>query len=176
MSFLDQFAIQFSNLKPGVYSFEFEIDDTFFENFEASEIKKGKVNVMINLEKQSRLMVLDFSVKGFVNVMCDRCLEDFDFAIESAERLIAKFGNEKQEVTDEIITVPESDHEINVAQFIYEYIHLALPPKRVHPNNERGDSLCNAEILKKLEEHKGKEIEDQLEDPRWEALKKIKFN
>ncbi|GAG53875.1 unnamed protein product, partial [marine sediment metagenome] len=56
------------------------------------------------------------------------------------------------------------------------YIHLALPPKRAHPDDENGKSMCDAEILKKLKELKGKEIEKQDNDPRWEALKKIKFN
>ena len=176
LSFLNQYTIQFASLNLGTYSFEFEITDKFFENFEESEIKKAKVNVQIDFEKQSRLMILDFNLKGFVNVMCDRCLIDFDFAIESTQRLIVKFGPEKKEETDEIITIPESDHEINVAQFIYEYVHLSLPPKRVHPENEKGESLCDPEIIKKLEAFKGKENEKQEGDPRWEALKKIKFN
>ncbi len=176
MSFLNQFAIKFASLTPGTYTFDFEISDKFFENFEASEIQKARVDVVVEMEKQSRMLVLDFNVKGFVNVMCDRCLVDFDFPIESTQRLIVKYGPEKKEETDEIITIPESDHEINVAQFIYEYIHLALPPKRVHPDNEKGESLCDAEIIKKLEALKSKESEKQDSDPRWEALKQIKFN
>jgi uncharacterized protein len=173
---LKLYTIQFASLKPGAYTFDFEISDKFFEHFDESEIKKGKVNVQIGLEKQSRLMVLDFNLKGFVSVMCDRCLVDFDLAIESDQKLIVKFGNEKKEETDEIITIAESDHEIDVAQFIYEYIHLSLPPKRVHLDNEKGESQCDPVIIKKLEEHKGKEIETPDNDPRWEALKKIKFN
>ena len=175
MSFLNQYAIKFTGLKPGTHSFRFDVSDKFFDEYEFSEIKKGKINVMVELEKQSSLMVLNLSIDGSVVVMCDRCLEDFNFPVDSSHRIIVKFG-EKNEETDDMIMLSESEHEINMAQYIYEYIHLALPLKRVHPDDDKGHSLCDADILKKLEELKVKESSGQADDSRWESLQKIKFN
>jgi uncharacterized protein len=175
LSFLDQFAIQFAGLQPGLYNFEFEVSEKFFERFTESEIKKGTVNVHVELQKQARMMELLFTLDGSVMITCDRCLDEFNFPVDYQSKLIVNFGKNKGEVTEEIITISESDHEINLAQYIYEFIHLALPMKKIHPDNEKGVSTCNREVMKKLKEHMV--ITNQTsDDPRWEVLKKLKFN
>ena len=174
---MKQFSIQFANLKSGTYDFEFAINEKFFENFEESEITHGKLKTTIELQREARMLILNFDIKGIVKLTCDRCLDDFDQKIETKNQLIFKFGSETKEETDEIIIIPESDNTLYIAQYIYEFIHLALPTKRIHPKDKNGKSLCNKEILKKLEQHKA--IEDSKEeeiDPRWEGLKNIKFN
>jgi len=174
VDFFKQFLIPFSNLKVGTYPFEFEINNSFFDYFETSEIKNGRLNVSINFEKQSRMLILIFKISGNVRLICDRCLDEFDQNIQTEKKLIVKLGTEEKEETDEIISIPNSEHAINVAQYIYEFIHLALPTKRVHPTKENGESLCNAEVLKKLKEHQINIVEEI--DPRWESLKNIKLN
>jgi uncharacterized protein len=176
LSFLKQFAINYANLNPGEYSFEFIIDERFFEKFNESEIKKGRLDTKILLQKYDRILSFNFIIKGKVNLVCDRCLDNFDFNIDTENKLIVKFNSVRKEESDEMITIPESDNEINIAQFIYEFIHLALPLKRVHPTDKNGKTLCNKDIITKLEEHKNKKSTDDETDPRWEALKKIKFN
>lgn len=176
MSFLKQFTIQFASLEPGSYDFNFSIDNKFFEKFSESEITQGKLNALIELQKQARMLIINFKINGIVRLTCDRCLDEFDQNIETEKRLIVKFGTETKEETDEIMTIPESEHSINVAQFIYEFIHLDLPTKRVHPDDEKGISHCNKEIINKLEEYKNTDNAIEEVDPRWESLKKIKFN
>jgi uncharacterized protein len=175
LNFLDQFAIQFAGLIPGSYHFEFVVNESFFEKFTESEIKQGSVNIQVELQKQARMMVLMFDMEGSVILNCDRCLDDFSFPVKSKTKLIVNFGKDKGQDTEEIITIAESDNEINVAQFIYEFIHLALPIKRVHPDDQNGNSTCNNEVMKKLKEHTNAESENN-DDPRWDILKKIKFN
>ena len=174
---MKQFSIQFANLKSGSYDFEFDVNEKFFENFEESEITHGKLKATIALQRETRMLILNFHIKGKVKLVCDRCLDDFDYKIETKNQLIFKFGLETKEETDEIIIIPESDRTLNIAQYIYEFIHLALPTKRIHPEDKNGISSCNKEIKKKLEQHKAIEVskEDEI-DPRWEELKNIKFN
>jgi uncharacterized protein len=177
VSFLKQYSIQFASLKPGNYTFEFVVNDKFFENFDESEIKKGHVKILVDLEKEVRMLIFNFNIEGTVKLICDRCLDEYDQSINSEERLIVKLGSEKKEETEEIIIIPEADHSISLAQFFYEYIHLALPVKKVHPSDNKGKSLCNKEVIKKLKEHEKKESNGpEKPDPRWDALKKIKFN
>ena len=78
MNYLDQFSINFINLSLGVHAFEFDLDEQFFEAYEEDEISKARVKVLVSLEKQERMLVLCFDIKGSVNVMCDRCLDQFD--------------------------------------------------------------------------------------------------
>jgi uncharacterized metal-binding protein YceD (DUF177 family) len=68
--------------------------------------------------------------------------------------------------------LPHGENELDLQQHLYEFIMLALPIKRVHPNDEEGNSTCDPVMLKKLDEL----IVDEEPgtDPRWDELKKLK--
>jgi len=168
MKVLKDFNIPFVGLKEGFHDFTFNIDEKFFESFEYSEISKGKIQVLISLEKQSRVMIFNFTIKGYVIVPCDRCLADMKYVLEGNERLLVNFGAEWKEETEEILIIPETDSHIDLSKFIYEYIMLMLPYQKVHPE---GEGLCDAEMIQKLEEF----VEEQ-QDPRWDALKELKLS
>jgi uncharacterized protein len=176
VSRLDQFSISFSGLMTGMHHFEFEINDRFFENFEYSVIKSGQVHVDVELDRKEKMLTLLFSLKGKVKLECDRCLADYDQEIISSPQLILKLGKTRREETDEIESIPETSNEVNVAQYIYEYINLALPVKKVHPLNKKGEPGCDKIILEKLKEHQTGKQNNEEADPRWDALKNIKFN
>jgi len=169
MSYLDQFSITFTSLSLGVHAFEFDLDERFFEDFNEDEISKAQIKVLVSMEKQDRMLVLYFDIKGSVNVLCDRCLDQFDQPVEGEERLIVKFGDSFHEESDEVVVIPESVHKLNVSQYIYEFINLLLPIKRVHLNDEEGISNCNPEIVDRL----GDSEEGEKTDPRWDALKML---
>lgn len=176
MSLFDGFDILFSNLKTGKHLFNFKVTDSFFEPLDYSEIKKGNLKVKISLNKQSTMMVLDFDIKGTVKLECDRCMEEFDFPIKTKQQLVAKFSNQDlEDANDEIVSLSPNASEINVGQYIYEYIVLAIPYRKVHPD-VKGKSTCNPKMLEKLEQVKIKEGNEQAIDPRWEKLKSLKLS
>ncbi len=174
MNYLSQYTIPFSGLKEGKHLFEFTADDRFFAGFEQGEIERGDVAVQVELEKRSTYMALIFTIKGEVELTCDRCLEKYMQPIKSRNRLMVKFSEEKIEDDVEIIYLHPSEYQLEVAQLIYEFIVLSLPIRHVHPDDKEGKSLCDADMLKKLDEYKtsGRE-KDEPEDPRWNELKKI---
>ena len=163
--------IPFTSLKTGKHEFEYEIGDKFFEEIDYSEVKKSSVNVEVELDKQSTLLVLDFKIEGTVEVPCDRCGDDFDKDIESEYQLVFKLNAEKYEEGDDVVYLPASEYEIDISQFIYEYILLSVPQHRVHPKGK-----CNKEALKKLKELSANANNEEQTDPRWDALKSIKLN
>lgn len=164
------YDIPFVGLKQGKHEFDYQIKDNFFSDKEYSLVKKGNVEVELDLTKQDVLLILEFRISGEVWVECDRCLEEFPLEIEAENRIIIKFGDEAFEESDEIVVIPRESSEINVEQFIYEFINLALPIKKVHPDDEDGNSLCNPDVLKKLNGN-APETNDSIIDPRWEGLK-----
>ncbi len=176
MDYLNQFIIPFKTLTNGIHQFDYLIDDAFFENYEMSEIKKGNIKVDVTLEKTENILTFFYHLKGTANVMCDRCLDYFDLPIEREFQMFVKFGKERLEQTDEILVIPETDNEINIMQYIYEYINLSLPIQRIHPDDKDGYSQCNAEFLEKLKEFSKTEKQENEVDPRWEILKNIKLN
>jgi uncharacterized protein len=184
MNRLKLFSIPFTSLKNGKHTFDFKIEDSFFNDFEYSPIKKADLTVNLEFNKQETMFVLDFVMYGEVELTCDRCNEEFRNPFHSNERLIFKFGEENEEQTEEIVILSRAEHEINIASYLYEFIVVGIPLIHVHPDLENGTSGCNPEvlaILKKLslQEEEIEQTEEKPEtiiDPRWEALKKLRDN
>ncbi|CAN5318619.1 DUF177 domain-containing protein [soil metagenome] len=174
-----EYIIQFVGLNIGLHEYKFEVGDLFFKDFEYSEIQHANIVVNLNLLKQSQMMVLEFEIGGTVKMECDLCTGEFDLPITGLHKLIVKVGgSDTGNEDDDIITVAANEHQLDLAQYIYEYITLSLPIKRVHPLDKEGNSTCDKEVLKKLEKfivEEEKEEEDK-NDPRWNDLKNIKLN
>lgn len=173
MSILSFYNIAFKGLSQGKHIFDYEVGDKFFAEFEGGIVDEGKVNVRITLEKQSSLMILGFEVEGIVHVQCDRCLEMYDQPIKSQERIFVKFGEKDFNAGDDVIWVSVNDYQLNVAQLIYEFICLALPIKKVHPDDENGNTTCEPEMIEKLDKYIVREEES---NPIWNDLKKLLDN
>jgi len=170
MGWRAKYDVEYKGLKEGLHKFEFEVRDEFFEHFEQGLVSVGNINVKVKLEKRSSFLKLYFKIKGWMELTCDRCLENFRQKIKHKSELLVKFGESSYE-DDEIIWVLPEEHRINLAQLIYEYIVLSIPIRHVHPK-KNGVRECNLEMLKQLKKHKHKEEEkEENADPRWAALK-----
>lgn len=169
-----QYVIAYKGLKDGLHLFDSKVDDKFFEAFEESEIEKGNVDVNVTLNKKPTVLEFTFDIKGKVFVPCDRCLDPVEMEIEYQAPLYVKFGEETHEETDELFVISDQETEIDLSQFIYEFVHLSLPYRRVHPVDKNGKSTCNKEMLKRLEELSVNN-DDTDTDPRWNDLKNL-FN
>jgi uncharacterized metal-binding protein YceD (DUF177 family) len=172
---LKEFTIPFVGLKVGKHQFDFEIKKSFFEHFEYEDFNDVNVKVDLVLEKKSTLLELHFEISGFVNINCDLTNESFDQTIKNSFDLVVNFGDEYNDENIDILIIPHGTFEINIQQYIYELIVLAVPIKRIHPGVE--DGTLDSEILKKLEElsPRLKEEKNKEEDidPRWNTLKKL---
>jgi uncharacterized metal-binding protein YceD (DUF177 family) len=185
MKDLKEFDISFIGLKEGIHQFEYTIDKKFFDFFNYDEFYDSNVKVAVSLLKNTTILELDFVFSGWVEVACDLTTELFHQPIEANIHLIVKFGDEFNDENEELLIIPFSESKINVAQYIYEAIVLAVPLKRIHPGVI--DGSLHSEVLEKLKEFEIKaedEEEDQLEkeqednknreiDPRWNKLKNI---
>lgn len=173
MGKLKQFVIPFSGLKIGKHEFEYEVDNTFFDDFGYDEFNEADIQVLAGLNKISTMMELDLTATGTVNVNCDVTNEPYQQEVDGALQLVIKFGAEFNDDNDEILILPHGEHQVNIAQYVYEMLVLAVPQKRVHPGVE--DGTLQSEALDKLEELQPKETRSNKEntDPRWDGLKKL---
>ena len=170
----EKYKIEFRGLPNGEHFFDIKIDDSFFELIEESEIKKGNLNVEVDLNKKTQMLTLNFFIEGTVSVQCDRCLDFFDLELEAEETLFVKFGEESSDITDvdDIQTLAHEEHELDLTQHIYEYICLNLPCQVIHPDDMTGKSTCSKDMLKQIEALKPKEEKKKKSgDPRWDKLK-----
>lgn len=171
---LKEYTIQFVGLKQGEHHYDYEIDNTFFNNFEYADFNDADVKVDVILTKKSTLLELNFKIKGTVNVNCDVSNEPYNQYIENEFDLVVKFGDEYNDEHIDILIIPHGEYEINIAQYIYELVVLAIPAKRIHPGVE--DGSIQSDILDKLDELSIKQEDntnDEDIDPRWNKLKDL---
>ncbi len=177
MKTFKQFSIPFASLKIGKHDFNFEIDDSFFGNFEYSLLKSGLIQLKLSLDKQQDdMFMLYFQLDGHVNLICERCLDSFVYPLSIYEKLIVKLGEEEYD-DPEILVISKNDHNIEIAPLVYEFISLGLPLIKQHEEDESGEPICNndtAQVLKNLQNTS--ESSDDGADPRWEILNKLKNN
>ncbi len=172
MNNLKEYIINFVGLKQGFHSFEFLINNTFFEEMQSEETMDVDISLHLELENKINLLVLNFKFSGSFNTLCDRCGDDISIPLHFSESLFFKISDES--ITDEdinVVCISTNDFQIDISPFVYELIMVNIPFKRVHENDKNGKSLCNEANLKFLEEEIKLEV-----DPRWEALKKLKID
>ncbi|WP_338223112.1 DUF177 domain-containing protein [Algoriphagus confluentis] len=187
MKFLKTFDIEVIKFKEGQHEFDFEINEIFFRHFEDNEIlDKGNLTVRVLMDKGPNLIELEFQIQGTVELTCDRSLEVFDYELETSEVMIYKYGPIEQEIDENVSMITRDTPSINVAQLIYEFILLALPAKKIHPDHrneldeedydvEGGFVYIQSEEEENLEESsETEENESKPVDPRWEQLLKLK--
>lgn len=167
-----RYVISFGGLSAGKHEYEYNLTDTFFESLDYSEIKKGDVRVDVRLNKQTTMLALDFIVRGTAITACDRCGDDCTVTIKGEYPLIVNLGSEFDDQGDELVTIPNTEGELDIAHYLYEYTMLSLPSRKVHEKEED----CNQEVIKKLKEIEVADAQQAPGDPRWEVLKNLKFN
>jgi uncharacterized metal-binding protein YceD (DUF177 family) len=147
-------------MQAGSANYEFVLDNQFFADIDSPEVQKGKVTVTLTVKKSARAFELDFQTEGVVWVPCDRCLDDMEQPVKSADKLMVKFGRELGEEGNNLIVIPEDEGSINVAWFMYEFIILSIPMKHVHAPGK-----CNKAMHSKLHKHLRTAPGDEQDDP-----------
>jgi len=176
MDSYDQYRIPINSITAAQQGYDFVIGKEFFFKFADSEIQDVNIRLNVKIQKVSMSYTLEFYLKGTVNVQCDRCLDYFDLPVEFESSLFIKMGDKNSDLSDidDTLILSHNETEIDLVPHIYEYIHLSVPIRHVHPDNARGKSTCNKEMIKKLE---NLAIQEEPEsDPRWDELKKLMSN
>ncbi|MDB5257505.1 MAG: hypothetical protein JWM14_2200 [Chitinophagaceae bacterium] len=179
MASLKLFDIDIHNLSQEEYEYQFDIDNSFFSLFEDSIVDKGSLAAKVNMSLHPGVIEMDFDIQGTVVITCDRSLEEYDQAINSNERLLFKFGDENTEISEEIISITRDTHRINVAQYIYEFITIAIPFVKRHPRfQQEEDDEEEVKLIYQSSTAPAEEEEEnkESEDPRWALLKNLKNN
>lgn len=166
------FTIPLAGLPFGHTDYQYVINDSFFEDRDYSEVKKGVVNLHLGVEKMETMFVLTLNFEGKVVLQCDRCGDDYEQGIKDSAEIYLKYGAEKGDDEEDVIIITKNDNEFDLSDLIYEYIILSLPIHRTHDD----ESLCNQEVLARLHNFSQSEAEteDDEENPWKQMMKDLK--
>jgi uncharacterized protein len=167
---LSDYSVNILGLSQKTHSFEFHLGNAFFEKYGKEVVAEGHFEAKVVLDKRETLIDGDFEIEGKANLICDRSLDPFEHLMKINRKMIFKFGEAMEEVSDEIVIIPRDLDVLDIGQYIYEFIVLDVPIKKIHPRfqSEEDDEDEEGKMIYQSEKN-----EDEI-DPRWEQLKKLK--
>ena len=173
------YGVHIIGLSNKVHQFEYEIGNEFFRQYGADLISEGRFRAEVVLNKHETFIEAEFKIKGTATLMCDRSLELFEYPLWTNKKILFKYGEADEEISDEIIMINRDKATLEVGQYIYEFIALSIPIKKLHPKflteemNE--DENSTGKIVYSSDGTNGddKKGDDDI-DPRWNILKKLK--
>lgn len=178
MKQLREFDIAFVGLKPGVSIFEYQITDSFFEEYGPQDFSNCNASVRLTLDKKSDFFLLKFEIGGSMTVICDRCGQPFDLQLWDDFTQVVKMveNPEAMEGGDEdpeVSYISRTESHLNVREWIYEFINLSIPMQKVHPDVD-GKSTCDPKILEMLDQMNKQS--GGPDNPIWKDLDKFRNN
>ena len=164
-SVLNTFKIDIFRLENKQYLHEFEGNNDFFEALDQELIQKGSFKATVVLNKNETMIQMMYHITGSVELTCDRSLDLFDFPVDITQKMILKFSDHNEEITEELVLIDRNTQYINVAQDIFDFIGLQIPIKKLHPRFIK-DEVTYESLMKKFEdEYEEEDIdEDDLDD------------
>lgn len=167
MDRLREYKIAFRGLGEGKHSFEFVLDEAFFDCYELTKGTRGTVDAMVEIRKSALLMEVGIKISGKVKAVCDHCLGEMDLPVEGEMSLFVKQSIREEGNGDDFIVVSPDDDFLDLSSYLYEAYMLHYPMRVVHPDGECDGDMC--EVLHKFM----KEEDERPTDPRWDELKKL---
>ena len=173
MAGVEAYRINIVGLSNKVHHFDYEIGNDFFNRYGTDFISEGTFHVDVTLDKHETFIGAEFKISGKAILVCDRSLDTFEYPIASTNTLVFKFGEETKEISDDIVIISRETVSLELGQYIYEYIGLAIPMKKLHPRYQQEDEDGDGRIVYKSDTVENKDSQNDI-DPRWEKLKKLK--
>lgn len=152
-----EFDIAFVGLKPGIHTFDYGIDDSFFTDYGKQDFDNVQVSVKLTLEKNASLLLLKFDIAGKADVQCDRCANTITKELWDEFNMVVKMVENPDEMNEleedpDIFYIGYNESHIHLADWIFEFVNLSIPAQRYCGENEEDLSRCNPEVLQKLEQ------------------------
>lgn len=165
------YILPLKGLGEGLHQFSYHIEDAFFKAFEDNPIQSADIKMELSLDKKASLLVLDFSFAGSIQESCDRCLAPIQLPVAGENRLLVKYGEQEEDEEEDVAYIPYDTGKWNIAQFVYEYILIAVPLIKVY-NCEDDDPLpCDEDMLDKLDATNSVSEDEPVSNPFKDALK-----
>ena len=145
MEFDKGYSIVFKGLADGIHEFVFTVGDAFFASCDNEELRGGNCLANLKLRKSGNTLVFDVDIEGRVTTLCDRCLDECSVPVKFEGTLTVRISDETAEYDGDTMWISPAESEVDLAQYIYESIVLAMPYRRVHADGE-----CNPEMLSRF--------------------------
>ena len=150
------YKVQLASLPEGHFEQDLVCDTQFFKNMENEDVSHADVAVHLDLDHKGDLYDLKFTLKGLVQVPCDRCLDPIDIDVDTVYNIKVEYGDSYNDASDDLLIIPGDNPYLNVAYMLYDTILLSIPMRHVHPLGK-----CNRAMAAALSKHKVNAADDE---------------
>ncbi len=175
---MERYRVNILGLSLSIHRFEYDLGVEFFKKYGTGLVSGGTFKVDVTLDKRETFLDTHFKVTGSVKLVCDRSLDEFDYPIDVSTKIIFKYGDEDKEISEDVVMIHRGTESLELGQYIYEFIALAIPMKKLHPRfedeSDDGGGIVYTSESEDLPAGQAGKKEDT--DPRWEMLKKLNKN
>lgn len=167
------YILYVSQLAKGANNIDIRADKSLFDQFDNQDIEGLNAHICITIYKTDRFLELDFNFSGQFDVLCSRCLKIMQIDIAKVSELYIKFTDKTTKFDDNQWTIADNEDKIDLSEYIYEELAIALPLAPVH----KKASDCDQQMLEKLSLLNAKnQNKKHVIDPRWAKLQELKTN
>ena len=140
-----KYLLDISSLRNESYDFVFEGGDDLFAIIKETldvdmNVEKGNFIANLRLVKSEVMVKIDFDIKGTLNLLCDRSLDEFEQPFEVQSLHVFKYGTSPEDYSDEITVISNGLQSVDMAPLLYELIALQIPMKKLHPRYKDEDT------------------------------------
>ena len=159
--------LNIQSIDDDVVEYDADLDNSFIDH-EIKKNYKNPIKTHVVLDKFGRDYRVDIEIETTASYTCDRCLADYKDRFVAQQRQLFHVGSQDAN-NDDIVQLPDSATEIDLAPFLMEMVLLNHPVKMLCSDDCKG--ICpNCGINLNSEKCK---CTDQAIDPRWEELRKL---
>lgn len=169
------YEIPLQVLSNGEHRYSYALDKDFFGLFEASLITQAQILMELEIYRQGNRLDCHFHAQGTMQVGCARCLEPLNWPVHDTSSLVVQLREtDSGPDSDEILVLPSSQPTWNVAQFMYESVHLHFPLRAVC---QEASLPCSSKVPWSDQDlFTYQTSNDDPHDPRWDTLKQVNFH
>ena len=178
MSNRREYEIAFVGLKPGIHEFDYQVADSFFEEFQEQDFKNCQAQIKLFLEKSSSsFMLLRFEIGGSVETICDRCnnnlpLQLFDEFVVTVKMVENPEEMNEQEEDPDVYYISKGESHLDIKGWIYEFINLSIPMQKTCEFENMDGPYCNPAAREML--NRMRSSGDNQQNPIWKDLEKFR--
>lgn len=149
--------IAFVGLKPGTHTFNYTVDESFFDSASARDFSNCAATIQVTLDKKNGFMLLKFEIGGRADVVCDRCGNALTKDLWDEFNMVVKMVDNPDEMNEQeddpdVFYISKTESHLYLDEWIYEFVSLSVPLQKVCSEEEMGGPQCNQEVLNMLKD------------------------
>lgn len=173
MELLSLFELPIRSWPMGMYNEEYEINDSFFNQFESGLVTNGTFKVNCEIEKLIDSLIVKIDYLGFSKTQCDRCLAEIDLPMNGSNSYLINYSDAPRD-EGEVIYINRDKASWNVAPLIWDSINLGFPYVRIYDCRIKEPFPCDIDVLSKLEMNENITSSGQS-DAMWSILSDLRW-